>query len=79
MCTQVFGAASSSGASNFALKQTAKDNVGQFSAECIRTLEKDFYVDNLLKSVPTSQSAVNLLRELCSILEKGDFTFTKSS
>jgi hypothetical protein len=32
MSTQVFGAASSPGASNFALKQTANYNAGQFSA-----------------------------------------------
>jgi hypothetical protein len=77
MCTQVFGAESSPGASYFALKQTAKDNAGQFSTECVRTLERDFYVDDLLNSVPQSQSAVNLLRELCSILEKGGFHLHK--
>jgi hypothetical protein len=44
MCTQVFEAASSPGASHFALKQTAKDNAGQFSPECVRTLEREFYV-----------------------------------
>jgi hypothetical protein len=43
MCTQVFGAASSPGASHFALKQTAKDNARQFSPECVTTLERDFY------------------------------------
>jgi hypothetical protein len=77
MSTQVFGAASSPGASNFALKQTAKDNAGQFSIECIKTLEKDFYVDDLLKSVLISQSAVDLLQELCNIDEKGGFYLHK--
>jgi hypothetical protein len=77
MSTQVFGAANSPGASNFALKQTTKDNAGQFSPECIKTLEKDFYVDDLLKSVPISQSTVDLLSELCNILEKGGFYLHK--
>jgi hypothetical protein len=73
MCTQVFGAASSPGASHFALKQTAKDNAALFSQECVKTLEKDFYVDDLLKSIPRLESAVDLLQELCKILEKGGF------
>jgi hypothetical protein len=77
MNTQVFGAASSPGASHFALNQTAKDNAGHFSPECVKTLERDFYVDDLLKSVPYSQTTVDLLRELCSILEKGGFYLHK--
>jgi hypothetical protein len=74
---QAFGAASSPGASHFALKQTAKDNAGHFSPECVKTLERNFYVDDLLKSVPYSETAVDLLRELYSILEKGGFYLHK--
>jgi hypothetical protein len=77
MCMQVFGAASSPGASNFALKQTAKDNAEHFSPECVETVKRDFYVDDLLKSVPDSKTAVNLLKELCSILERGEFYLHK--
>jgi hypothetical protein len=58
-------------------QQTAKDNKEHFSPECVRTLERDFYVDDLLKSVSKSQEAVILLKELCSVLEKGGFHLHK--
>jgi hypothetical protein len=77
ICMQVFGAASSPGASHFALKQTAKDNAEHFSSECVKTVQRDFYVDDLLKSVSDSRTAVNLLKEFCSILERRGFYLHK--
>ena len=47
----VFGAASSPGCCNFALKTTADDNEETFGPEPAEFLGRDFYIDDGLKSV----------------------------
>ena len=48
----LFGAASSSGCSNYALKRTADDYEEECGAEAADTLRRNFYVDDILKSAP---------------------------
>lgn len=58
MVVHLFGALSSPSCANFALGQTAKDNNSCFSPKVVNTTEKNFYVDDCLKSVPTELEAV---------------------
>ena len=52
MCVHLFGGASSPSCWNYALKRSAIDNEVQFDPEAAKTLMKNFYVDDLLKSTP---------------------------
>ena len=61
MTVHLFGAASSPNCSNFALKQTADDNekdIGERPAEFLRN---NFYINDCLKSAPTSHEAISLI------------------
>ena len=51
MTVHLFGAVSSPSCATFALKKTAKDNREDFSTEAVRTVDRNFYVDDCLKSV----------------------------
>ena len=42
------------------------------------TLSDNFYVDDLLKSVPTLESAIAPMENLINICAKGGFNLTKS-
>jgi len=61
MTVHLFGAGSSPGCSNFALKRTAEDGEKEFGARDAETLKKNFYVDDALKSVPTEKDAIELV------------------
>ena len=72
VCTvHLFGATSSPGCANFALKSTANDFEEEFGASTADFLRNDFYVDDGLKSVPLVDEAVKLM---CS---KGGFRLHK--
>jgi hypothetical protein len=71
MLTQVFGAASSPGASTFALRKAAGDNKDHFDESVISTVYRDFYVDDLLKSLSGENDAIKILTQLRELLLKG--------
>ena len=77
MVVHLFGATSSPSCSTYALKRTAKDNVTSYSSEAIATVERNFYVDDLLKSVENPSQAITLVAELCALLRVGGFRLTK--
>ena len=77
MVVHLFGATSSPSCSSYALKRTARDNANDFSNETVLAVEKNFYVDDLLKSTDTATSAVKLVSELMSLLQRGGFRLTK--
>ena len=77
MTVHLFGATSSPGCANFALKSTAdkyEDVCGTEAAEFVR---KDFYVDDGLKSVPSVEQAKELIRSTTSLCSKGGFRLHK--
>ena len=43
----------------------------------VDTLRDNYYVDHLLKSMPTPESAITLMRELIELCAKGGFNLTK--
>ena len=64
MLVHLFGATSSPSCASFSLKKTATDNQGHFDVETTITVNRNFYVDYCLKSVPSTDQAVRLSRKL---------------
>ena len=64
MTVHVFGASSSPDCSNFALKQTATDHRGACSEAAIHVVQDGFYVDDMLTSTDTVDSAKQLVKEV---------------
>ena len=60
MCVHVFGGVLSGACSNYALKMTAIENREKFGEEAYQTLQNNFHVDDLLKSVENEDMAVQL-------------------
>ena len=77
MTVHLFGAVSSPGCANFALKKSAQDNIVAISQESKKTIERNFYVDDLLKSVEDVETAVDLLKEVTSTCASRGFNLTK--
>ena len=51
MTSHIFGAKDSPSCANFCLKRAAEDSKGRFSDEAVNAVNKDFYVDDFVKSV----------------------------
>ena len=69
MKVHLFGAASSPGCANYGLKHIAAEGQGRFSADTIKFIQRNFYVDDGLSSVASTSQAIQLVkeaRELCS-------------
>ena len=77
MYVHVCGGASSPCCCNYSLKRTAIDNEAQFGPEAAKTLMKNFYVDNLLKSTPDVQSAISLIKAVAKMCRAGGFKLGK--
>ena len=71
MVKHLFGATSSPSCANFCLQKTASTYLEEFDPETIQTVMRNMYVDDLMKSVPSPETAVKLL------LKKGGFRLTK--
>ena len=72
-----FGAASSPGCANFALKRTADDFEDVFGREPADFVRDDFYVDDGLKSVSSATQASSLTKSTQCLLALGGFNFHK--
>ncbi|XP_071948974.1 uncharacterized protein [Antedon mediterranea] len=77
MTVHLFGATSSPSYANFALQQTAKDNQKLHSKAAVSTVLNDFYMDDCLRSVESTQKALGLIQELKNLCQKGGFNLTK--
>ncbi|XP_071491771.1 uncharacterized protein [Diadema antillarum] len=77
MTVHTFGATSSPSCAGFALRKTAADNKGDYNEEVINTVQRNFYVDDCLKSVNSKEAAVSLVQGLRSLLAKGVFHLRK--
>ena len=77
MKAHVFRGTSSPSCSNFALRRTAKDNEQQYGKEITQILERIFFVDNLLKSFPTVNHAVNAIKQFQELYSRRGFNLTK--
>ncbi|XP_068674574.1 uncharacterized protein [Montipora foliosa] len=54
-----------------------QDNEETYSPEVIKAVHRNFYVDDVLKSVPTPEQAVHLASDLVKLLKEGGFRLTK--
>ena len=77
MTVHLFGATSSPSCCTYALRKTAEDNQREFSKDVLDTVERNFYVDDCLKSLPTKDEAISLVQELPELLTCGGFRLTK--
>ena len=71
----VFEAKSSPTCANYALHQVAKDNAVN-DESLVRTVQRNFYMDNFLKSVRTFQEAIHIYQKVRDILIKAGFKLT---
>ena len=72
----IFGAKCSPTCSNYALRRTAQDNKDSFPLEA-EVVERNFYMDDLSKSVPSLLEAYSLQVGLVNLLSLGGFRLTK--
>ena len=79
MTAHVFGGISLSSCSNFALNKTAVDNVNKYGEEVSSILRQNFYVDDMLKSFPSTKIAVDMIRKVKLLCKEGGFNLTKFS
>lgn len=79
MTVHLFGAGSSPGCANFALKRIATDHEEEFGQDAANFVRDNFYVDNGLKSVPTVAEAVKLIESTRKLCTKGELRLHKFS
>lgn len=77
MVVHVFCATSSLSCTGFCLLKTAEDNQNEFPAGVVRIVRRNFYVDDCLKSLKTSQEAKTVVKELPELLSRGGFRLRK--
>ena len=77
MDIHVFGGTSSPRCCNYALKKTALDNKSNYHPDVVLTLKRNFYVDDLLKSVTDVSTAVKLTQDVSKICSDGGFHLIK--
>ena len=77
MAVHLFGATSSPGCANFALKSTANDYESEFGVAAAGCPRNDFYIDDGLKSVPSIDEAVTLISDVKQMCKSGGFNLHK--
>ena len=68
MCVLLFGGVWSPSCASFALRRVANDHRMDFPEETIQAVLKNFYADDCLKSVGTTEEAINIVHSLCKLL-----------
>ena len=77
MLVHIFGAKDSMTCCCYALQRTARDHCHLMSALAYETIIKSFYADDLLRSVPTVEGGIELVKELMTALQRTVFRITK--
>ena len=77
MTVHIFGATSSPGCSNCALKVTANDNEQELGSTAAALLRRDFCLDDCLKSVKSVDEAVDLIENVKEMCIRGGFNLHK--
>ena len=77
MCVHLFGGVWSPSCASFALRRVAEDHRTDFPDETIQTVLKNFYADDCLKSVGSTDRAINIVDGLCKLLALAGFRLTK--
>ena len=77
MLVVLFGAISSPASANFALRGAAADNKHCFPGDVINRVERNFYVDDCLKSLSSEAAAITHVHDLQALLPRGAFKLIK--
>ena len=77
MTVHLFGGTWSPSCCTYALHRTAKDHAQESSSMAKDAVFHNFYVDDCLKSVPTSKEAILLAEQLKELVAQGGFNLTK--
>ena len=77
MTSQIFGAASSGFNATLGLRACADDGIGIFDADVIRSVHRNFYVDDYLMSVSDVPTAKSYIDQLQRLLAAGGFRLHK--
>ena len=77
MTVHLFGATSSPGCANAALKTTANDAELECGSRAAKFVRNNFYVDDGLTPLPTPEDAVSLVEETKALCGKGGFRLHK--
>ena len=77
MFVHVFGGVASPSCSNYTLRKTASDNQEEYGNDAAKTLRRNFYVDDLLKSVNTYKGPSKLVDDVRQMCKAGRFNLTK--
>ena len=64
LTSHTFGAISSPSVANFVLRQAALDCQKEISEEAVNTILKNAYVDDIMRSLPSSEEAAVVLKEI---------------
>ena len=70
MLVHILGATDSTCCANFAVKCVARDNKERCSIVATEPILKLFYADDFLKSIITTDEAVNLVKEIDDVMQR---------
>ena len=77
MTVHLFNGVWSPSCANYALRRTAEDNRAEFCEDVVSCVQRDFYVDDFLKSVSSLQVAIHFVGKSTELLTRGGFYLTK--
>ncbi len=77
MTVHFFGAFSSPSCACFAPRKTAEDNQHSIDLEVIDTVNKNLYMDDCLKSLPSEEESIQMAKDLPPLFHKGGFHLTQ--
>lgn len=77
MLVHIFGAVSSPRCATFAFLKTTDDKQEQYSENITNTIHHNFYVDDCLKAVYSTELALLLYKQLSELCAKGGFYLNK--
>ncbi|XP_046551822.1 uncharacterized protein LOC124261551 [Haliotis rubra] len=77
MTVHTFGTVSSPTVANYALKSTGAKSRSNYDDQVAQTIERNFYVDDCLKSVESDECASDLIKNVKLACADGGFNLTK--
>ena len=77
MNVHLFGKADSPCCANWVLKKSALDQQDKFDKNVIISVQRDFYMDDFLKSQSTKEDVINLAIQVMKLLSSSSFRLTK--
>ena len=77
MCVHVSGSTFPISCTNYVLKRTSIDGDNKFGKAASKTLQDNFYVDDLLKLLDNEKQAIKLIKDVKEMCASGGFKLTK--